>query len=309
MKTTVLFTFIFLLIHQLTFSQWEQVGTAIDGEAPGDNSGRSVSLSADGNTVAIGASGNDGNGSNSGHVRVYQWNGVNWNQLGPDINGENSGDNSGSSVSLSADGTIVAIGASGNDGNGNYSGHVRIYQWNGISWDQLGADINGEASNNYSGGSVSLSADGTIVAIGAHANDGNGSGSGHVRIYQWNGVSWDQLGADINGEADGDNSGRSVSLSADGTIVAIGAPDNNGNGGSPGHVRVYQWDGVSWDQLGADIDGELSNSESGWSVSLSTDGSIVAIGAYGNFENGTYSGHVLVYQWNGVGWNQLGAVY
>ena len=37
----------------------------------------------------------------------------------------------------------------------------------------------------YSGYSVSLSSDGTRVAIGAPANDGNGNNSGHVRVYRF----------------------------------------------------------------------------------------------------------------------------
>ena len=54
------------------------------------------------------------------------------------------------------------------------------------SWTQLGSDIDGEASNDYSGGSVSLSADGSIVAIGSINNDAeNGSNSGHVRVYEY----------------------------------------------------------------------------------------------------------------------------
>jgi len=52
------------------------------------------------------------------------------------------------------------------------------------TWQQLGADIDGEAAGDFSGNSVSLSADGSIVAIGAYANRGNGSYAGHVRIYQ-----------------------------------------------------------------------------------------------------------------------------
>jgi hypothetical protein len=131
---------------------------------------------------------------------------------------------SGISVSLSADGSRVAIGApSGNDGNGTLSGHVRIYEYSGGSWIQLGSDIDGEAADDKSGASVSLSADGTKVAIGAGRNDGNGSNSGHVRIYEYSGGSWTQLGADIDGEAAQDQSGWSVSLSADGSTVAIGA--------------------------------------------------------------------------------------
>ena len=108
---------------------------------------------------------------------------------------------------------------------------------------QQGADIDGEAANDQSGWSVSLSSDGTTVAIGAYRNDGNGDASGHVRIYAWNSTTsaWEQQGADIDGEAAGDNSGNSVSLSSDGTTVAIGAIFNEGNGTLSGHVRIYAW--------------------------------------------------------------------
>ena len=75
-----------------------------------------------------------------------------------------------------------------------------------------------------------MSSDGTIVAIGAFGNDGNGPSSGHVRVYQNISGTWTQLGGDIDGEADEDQSGISVSLSSDGTIVAIGADGNDGNG-------------------------------------------------------------------------------
>jgi hypothetical protein len=51
-------------------SGWMQLGNNIDGEAY-DLSGQSVSLSADGNTVAIGSPWNDDNGGYSGHVRVF----------------------------------------------------------------------------------------------------------------------------------------------------------------------------------------------------------------------------------------------
>ena len=107
----------------------------------------------------------------------------------------------------------------------------------------IGADIDGEAANNQSGWSVSLSSDGTTVAIGAPYNDANGDNSGHVRIYAWNSATsaWEQQGADIDGEAADDWSGWSVSLSSDGTTVAIGAYLNNGNGTLSGHVRIYWW--------------------------------------------------------------------
>ena len=93
-------------------------------------------------------------------------------------------------------------------------------------------------------------------------NDGNGSNSGHVRIYAWNSATsaWEQQGADIDGEAADDMSGYSVSLSSDGTTVAIGATDNDGNGSNSGHVRIYAWNSATsaWEQQGADIDGEAA---------------------------------------------------
>ena len=129
--------------------------------------------------VAIGAPFNDGNGEYSGHVRVYEYDGSSWSQLGDDIDGENPCDQSGYSVSFSASGSRLAIGAVNNDDNGERSGHVRVYEYNGSTWSQLGGGIDGERENHYSGRSVSISANGERVADGA----------GHVRVYEWPGSS------------------------------------------------------------------------------------------------------------------------
>jgi hypothetical protein len=76
---------------------------------------------------------------------------------------------------LNAAGTILAVGAIGNDGNGlSNRGHVRVYQYNGSGWAQIGQDIDGEAAGDWSGWSVSLNASGNILAVGAIKNDGNG---------------------------------------------------------------------------------------------------------------------------------------
>jgi hypothetical protein len=223
--------------------RWSQRGGDIDGEAEYDYSGSSVSLSADGNVLAIGADGSDGNGSNAGHVRVYDWNitAGDWSQRGGDIDGETAGDWSGSSVSLSADGNVVAIGADGNDENGENAGHVRVYEWNVSAgdWNQRGGDIDGEARRNKFGTAVSLSADGYVLAIGADNHDYY---RGHVRVYEWN-VSagdWSQRFGDIDGEEYSDKAGSSVSLSADGTVVAIGSPGNDEYGGLAGQVHLWR---------------------------------------------------------------------
>ena len=253
-------------------------------------------------------------------MRVYKRDASdNWVQLGGDIDGEEAGDQSGFSVSLSSDGRVLAIGAWGNDENGENSGHVRVYERDDsvpLGWRQLGGDIDGERAGDGSG-SVSLSSDGRVLAIGAWGN-----GSGHVRMYKRDTTStdapvgWSQLGGDIDGERAGDGSGRSVSLSSDGSVLAIGALYNGENGWRSGHVRVYERDDgvpLGWRQVGEDIDGERAGDRSGSSVSLSSDGRVLAIGAWGNDENGENSGHVRVYgkvvdaqSPGGFTWIQLG---
>ena len=288
---------------------WTQRGGDIIGETNGDESGISTALSADGSIVAVGGWKNDGSGnllSDSGHVRVYKYTPnktvavttqtdpsfgpIGWIRLGADIDGEGNIEYSGCEVSLSADGTIISIGAHGNDGtsssvnNNHDKGSVRVYQYapnkttaqmdqtlanfGPIGWNRLGNDIDGDYIADYAGFSQSLSADGTIIAIGANANDGGTAGSttinvqdnrGHIRIYKYNPnktvaqtndalpgfgpVGWDRIGADIDGEASGDQSGYSVKISSDGTMVIISGHMNDGTTGNTsdnrGHVRVY----------------------------------------------------------------------
>ena len=196
-------------------------------------------------------------------------------------------------MSLSSDGHTVAIGGRFNDGNAGNAGHVRVYGWDVSDWSQMGSDIDGEATSDNSGWSVDLSSDGSRLAIGAYLNDGAGSEAGHVRVYEWNGTAWSQLGADIDGEGAGDRSGYSVAMSSDGSRVAIGAYLNDGNGTSAGHVRVYEWNGSAWRKLGSDIDGGLANDRAGVSTALSSDGSVVAIGA--DQESQSKPGYVSVY--------------
>jgi hypothetical protein len=282
------------------------LGSDLDGEAGGDWSGTSVSLSADGSRLAVGAIGNDGNGFESGHVRIYRWHGGAWVQMGADIDGETAGDESGWSLALSANGTRVAIGAKKNDGAGSDAGHVRVFEWDGSAWGQVGSDINGEAAGDESGHAISLSADGNRLAIGSEMNNVNGFAAGHVRIFEWDGSAWTQLGASLNGFGFLENAGGSVSLSADGTCIAIGATQFMAGPGFSGKVRVFRWDGNSWEQIGTDITGEASLDLSGWSVSLSGHGHRVAMGAPLNDGNGQDAGHVRVYTWSGTAWIQVG---
>ena len=125
----------------------------------------------------------------------------------------------------------------------------------------MGADINGEAANDNFGWSVSMNGAGDRIVVGAIFNDGNGSNSGHVRVFDWSGTTWTQVGADINGEAADDRFGYSVSMNGAGTRIVVGAIFNDGNGSDAGHVRVFDWSGTTWTQVGADINGEARSEE------------------------------------------------
>jgi hypothetical protein len=99
---------------------------------------------------------NDGNGTDAGHVRIYEYSSGSWSKLGSDIDGEAAGDASGISASMNSSGDRVAIGAHGNDGTGTDAGHVRVYGYSSGSWSQLGSDIDGEAAGDRFGRGVSM---------------------------------------------------------------------------------------------------------------------------------------------------------
>ena len=277
---------------------WTQLGQTINGEAGGDRSGHSVSLSADGARVAIGAYENDGNGDASGHVRIYDYDSIldTLVQVGSDIDGKVAGDQSGWSVSLSGDGTRVVIGAIKNDDRGDDAGLVRVYKLDNGNWIQEGNDIIGEATQDESGWSVSISSNGSRVAVGAPFNGNNNAG--HVRVYDLVGNTWTQVGADIDGQS---NSGFSISLSADGNRLAIGDPLANG-AFLPivGKVSIYDLVGNAWTQVGADIFGQAPGNFANLSVSLSSDGTHVAIGA-------PTIDQVQVFSFGSGSWSQVGS--
>ena len=265
---------------------WNQLGSTIyvATSATAFFGPRSTSLSADGTKLAIGVIGPD---SSHGSVSVYQYSGNTWTQIGQDIDGEDSLDQSGSSITLSADGTILAIGAAYNDGNGDESGHVRVYQYSNNSWAQIGDDIDGEAENDYSGDSISLSADGTILAIGAWGNDDNGAESGHVRVFKYSGTTWTQIGQDIDGENADDYSGGHISLSADGTILAIGGWRIAGS-----TVKTFEYSDGSWSQFGQSILNDRT-----YAVILSDDASRLLVQSYYDSQTSN-PGQTIVYTYS-----------
>ena len=228
------------------------------GAVANDTFGKSVSMSADGVTIAVGAPLSIGNGSHSGHVRVFTYPPTTkkWNRLGNTLVGVTSGDAFGKSVSMSADDMTIVVGAQHNDDDGTSSGHARTFTYSSTAntWSTLGNTLLGAASSHNFGCSVSTSADGMTVAVGAMYNNANRDDSGHVRLCDYSSTSnkWNCLGNTLVGAASHDRFGWPVSISADVMTVVVVTPGNGDNGNVSGHVRLFAYSSTSntWNALG-----------------------------------------------------------
>ena len=288
-----------IYIYNSGTSSWDRLGSDITGENAGDYFGTSVGLSDDGYTLVVSA--DQYGSSNIGAIYVYQYNtSSGWTLKGSRLEGENSTDYKlGNHVSINKNGTTIAASSRGAESG---KGEVKVFAYNPSatsSWTQLGPDIVGEAANDNSGDNFSLASDAPVIAIGAPNNDGGGSGSGHVRVYQYTPsgtVSWTQLGVDIDGESSSDYFGDAVSLSSNGQTLAVGARQNEGGGTSKGSVRIFKYtpSGTSsWTQFVGDIDlGSSNSSFFGESVSLSKDGTRFVAGACLADDGGSNAGFI-----------------
>lgn len=321
-----------------------------------DHFSLSVSLSSDGNTLAVGSVAEDSNSvgvngdqlnnaaSNSGAVYVFTNSNGSWTQQAY-LKASNAGvdDNFGMSISLSNDGSTLAVGAVSEDSNAtgvngdqfnnlaSGSGAVFVFSRNGSAWSQQAyVKASNTGSGDGFGVSVALSTDGNTLAVGATAEASGASGingdqsdnsanqSGAVYLFTRNSFGWSQqayLKASNTGA--GDTFGTSLALTNEGNTLAVGAiaegssatgiNGNQADNSAPvsGAVYVFNRSGAVWSQQ-AYI--KASNTDSferfGGSVSLADSGDTLAVGAY--FENGDIplSGAVYVFSRNSNIWTQ-----
>ena len=267
---------------------------ARDG-ASEDRFGWSVSISGDGTTAIVGAIWDDDNGTNSGSAYVYRFDGTDWIETKLLASDGASDDHFGISVSISSDGTTAIVGASGDDDNGfSHAGSVYVFRYDGSNW---GTDsgvigirnenqklIASDGDYGQFGRSVSISGDGTTAIVGAYRDNDNGQNSGSVYIYSTvdsddfpPGV-WQETKLLASDGVYGDHFGSSVSISGDGTTVIVGAYWSKfGNSGS---AYIYSLiDGV-WQETKLTASDGAVGDWFGGSVSISSDGTTVIVGAH-----------------------------
>lgn len=250
--------------------KWSQIGATIEGTGY-TNFGRSVSVSDDGLRIGIGAPGGTTNA-----VIIYEFT-DGWYVLGEAIAGPANSDY-GNYSTINADGTIVIIGA---DAYNSSDGLVDVFQWQEPNWVQLGERFT-ESGLQYNMGTFhhGISALGTRIAFGLYGYNGY---MGAARVYDYVDSAWVQVGSDITYPDDGDGwggLGLSMSISRDGTRLAIGVEGYNGPAGTDsGALLVYELVDDTWVKV-VTIVGEKVTEYSGTPAMISGNGTRVAIGEY-----------------------------
>lgn len=212
-------------------------------------------------------------------------------QIGNDIYG--GGFNGKTAIATNGDGTRVAIGQRfHSNAAGENVGIVRVYDWNGTDWVQLGADIVGEDEDSLFGTVLDLSADGVFLTVGQPDSDDYRVDAGEVRLYVWTGTIWNTSafsGFSLNNFQPGSHMGHDVARADDVDRIIVGMPGKEANPNITtdtrhGGIRVYEFDPSVGYQLliGQNFDtptGTVAFREVGWSVDISNDGEVFAFGS------------------------------
>jgi hypothetical protein len=300
-----------------TTAGWNQLAKlAADDGSRLDQFGLSVATSGDGTSAIVGAPNDEG-----GSAYVFTPSSEGWEQqaklVADDVDG---GDEFGSSVDISKDGTTAIIGArSDEDPNGPSAGSAYVFSSAGGDWDQQAKIVAEDGdSDDLFGWSVDLSDDGTVAIIGAHNDDDpNGTtgdeddtygGAGSAYVFSRTDESWNQQSKIFAEDGDpDDNFGASVSISGDGTTALVGANvDEDPNGPSAGSAYVFSSSGGNWEQQDK-LTAEDGDSSDNFGISLDIDanGTTALIGA-GLDENlnGELAGSGYVFASSGGNWTQ-----
>jgi hypothetical protein len=289
----------------LTVGEFLSLEARLSGSEPSSATGFSVALSDDGRTALVGAPFEDCDaGSSCGAARVLARTGGTWiEQARLTASDRAAGDEFGTSVALSGDGSIALIGALRADcPTGSSCGVAYIFVRNGQSWSEAQKLFASDADGfDFFGISVDLSLDGSVALVGA-------SRSEVAYVFTRIGGVWVETARLTPSSSFGSGVfGGSVSLSDDGTIALIGTPGGGCAGQSCGEVFVFVRSGAVWTEerkfTAADV---APIDQFGFSVSLSSDGETALVGSLSDdCEAGDQCGAAYVFARNGGLWTQL----
>jgi hypothetical protein len=199
-------------------------------------------------------------------------------------------------VACDVDGDRIIIGASADDDNGVQSGSAYIYDYDGTSWNETKIIASDGDIIDFFGRNVALSGDRAVV--GTYFDDDNGTDSGSIYIYDYDGTSWNETKITASDGSANDKFGTDISV--DGDRLVVGSPLDDDNGSGSGSVYVYDWDGTTWIETKITASDAHTGPVFGFSVSL--DGDRMVVGARFDDDNGVGSGSIYVFDWDGSAW-------
>ena len=268
---------------------WTQQRKLVGSGATGAGGlGKSVALSADGNTALVGGS-RDNGFAGAAWVFIRYFNKIThtivWSQQGNKLVGSGATGKAtqGNAVAISADGNTAIVG--GPSDNGNVGAAWIFTRSTNGTWTQQGARLVGVGQGaSHEGFSVALSADGNTAILGGPEDD-SGAGAAWVFVRASNGT-WSQQGTELvgAGAAGYAKQGWSVALSADGnTAIVGGIGDHNGLGA----VWIFTRSNGVWRQQGDKLVGSgTTRASQGVSVALSADGDTAVVGGSEDLPSG-----------------------
>lgn len=139
-------------------------------------------------------------------------------------------------------------------------------------------EINNTVKGESFGWEISYANNSNTLAVSSPYSNDDISGltnSGNVKVYDLSDPNNAQLGETISGLSSNQKFGYSIDLSENGKVLAVGSP---GDETSNGFVSIYEFDNDNWHPLGNQISGSENNDSFGWSINLSDDGLLVAVG-------------------------------
>jgi len=309
------------------YQQVQKLTASGDADPAGDTFGWSVSISATGEILAIGARVDEENGGGfAGSVYIFQSGSGGYQQvqkLTASGDANPAGDDFGNSVSISSTGEILAVGARTDEENGgSWAGSVYIFQSGSGGYQQvqkLTASGDASPAGDYFGYSLSISATGEALVVGAYRDEENGTTGGFLGeagsayIFQSGSLGYQQVQKlTASGDADpaADLFGYSISISATGETVAVGAySDEENDGSSAGSVYIFQSGSGGYQQvqkLTASGDADPAGDRFSRSVFISSTGETLAVGAVLDEENGgAQAGSVYIFQSGSGGYQQV----
>jgi hypothetical protein len=279
--------------YELVNSSWVQMGQSLYGVDACDFFGVSVSMNYNGSRIAFGYHNQCGAVfDRRGGTKIYEWNGSQWIQLGSTIRGLIIDDDSGESIQLNSVGDRIVI-AEPYGANGDGVSTIRVFEYDGLEWMQIGQTINGEM---YTGTThrVAINSIGNIIAYACEGEDSLSGANGVIRVYEWNGVQWNKT-ADIIDPSGTIFIGESLSINSTGDVIAT-------SDGADA-VCVFKQNEGEWNYLGNPISPLIYTGGFGHSVSLNCVGDRLAIGDILGGVNDT--GIVYVYEFNGIDWRSI----